>query len=507
MKVTSQKQPRRQRQLQHVEEKLNNINMFIVLKKAGLIACLFYFTIRIPVNAQNEPKFSAPVEGRYSLALNLEFSNARQNSTDSETIEEKYVATLSEVLELLLTEDPSLFSTYEHRFEDRLFRNGKTNDEKFLLAEMNLQWAFVYLKFGHELDAASHFREAYKIAMECRKKAPHYIPIRKTSGMLEVMVGAVPQKYTWVMDLFGMRGSISNGLADLDRAGKSQCSIAKEAVLIKSLIEGYVLQKPGEAAADLQHVLRTDSSKSVALAAASLYIKSAQSEKAISLLDRAKLSTPIAHYFLGEVLLHKGEYDKAVQAYQRYISGYKGINNLKDAWFKTAMCYHLQSKSEMADSLFAIAKEKGKDVVEADRSAAKTMASATLPNIVLTKARYFTDGGYYEEARATLSNIGEGDLKSKRDKVEYYYRKARLEHGTKHLEAAKIFYQQVIDMAGEQPWYFAPNACLQMGYIFLDQNNEARSKEFFRKALSYKNHEYKNSIDSKAKTALNRLRK
>lgn len=483
-----------------------NNNILIVLKKAGFIACLFCLTLIWSSNAQTF-SFSEQVQRAYALTLDLQFENARKLPLNALTPEAKYVATLNEVLELLLTEDPALFSPYEERFEKRLFKNPKTNDEKFLLAEMNLQWAFVYLKFGHELDAASHFRDAYKIAMECRRKSPGYLPIRKTTGMLEVMVGAVPEKYNWIMDLFGIHGSIENGINDLTLIATSQSPIAGEARIIKSLIEGYVLQQATKAAADLQQTMLTDSSKSLVLGAASLYIKSAQSEKAISLLNKVKEATPLTYYFLGEVLLHKGDYEKAITSYQHYISDYRGSNNLKDAWFKTGMCYWLLRKTAMADSVFAIAKEKGNEFVEADRSAARILASETLPNVALTKARYFTDGGYYDEARITLSKISDAELTSKRGRVEYYYRKARLEHGSSHAEAAKLFYQQVIDMAADEPWYFAPNACLQMGYLFMAEKNESRAKEYFRKALSYRNHEYKNSIDSKAKTALNRLRK
>lgn len=452
-------------------------------------------------------KFSEPVQRSYRHTLNLEFDNARKVLPTTSTVDARYVATLGEVLELLLTEDPALFSPFEQRFEERLFKNPKTPEEKFLLAEMNLQWAFVYLKFGHELDAASHFRDAYKVAMECRRKFPTYLPIRKTTGMLEVMLGAVPEKYNWIMDLFGIRGSIQNGLHDLDLVGSSNEPIAAESKLIKALIEGYVLQQPAKAADDLQKMIQTEALHSTTLGAASLYIKSAQSEKALELLHDMKKSSALADYFLGEVLLHKGEYQNAIASYQNYIQRYKGSNNLKDAWFKTGICYRLSGRTSVADSIFNIARQKGNEIVEADRSAARTMASEILPNIMLTKVRYFTDGGYYDQARSTLAGVANADLTSKRDQVEYYYRKARLEHGTNHLDAAKIFYQQVIDMAGNEPWYFAPNSCLQVGYLFLDEKNDTRAKEYFKKALAYKNHEYKNSIDSKAKTALNRLRK
>jgi tetratricopeptide (TPR) repeat protein len=476
------------------------------MKKASVIACLFCFVSIDHILAQSWT-FDSRTKEAYLQTLNLEFAKARQTLGDRNSIQEQYAGSLNDALELLLTEDASLFSAYEKKFADRLIKNPKQNDERFLQAELNLQWAFVYLKFGHELDAASHFRDAYKLAMECRRKSPHYLPIRKTTGMLEVMVGAVPEKYNWIMDLFGIHGSIENGLKDLEMVVTADDALAKETRVIKSLIEGYVLQQPATAANDLNKRLPMDSSNALALGAASLYIKSAQSEKAISLLKSIEHTSPIVHYFLGESLLHRGDYQKAIDAYQRFVDSYKGINNVKDAWFKTGICYLLLSKPILADSIFIVAKNKGDDIVEADRSAGRTMTSGVMPNIVLTKARYFTDGGYYDHAREVLSKINDAALKSKKDKVEYYYRRARIEHGTRHRDASKLFYQQVIDMAGEEPWYFAPNACLQMGYLFLEETNEPRAKEFFRKALTYKNHEYRNSIDSKAKTALNRLKR
>jgi hypothetical protein len=61
-------------------------------------------------------------------------------------------------------------------------------------------------------------------------------------------------------------------------------------------------------------------------------------------------------------------------------------------------------------------------------------------------------------------------------------------------------------MAGDHNWYFAPNACLQIGYILQASNKDAEAKSYFQLALKYKRHEYKNSIDSKAKSALEQLK-
>ena len=484
---------------------MNNTCINNISKWASLTACLFCFVIQTTARPQVFA-FDINTARAHTLTLNLQFEESRKALADNKSLHALYAANLNEAIELLLTEDPSLFSLYEKNFEDRLIKGPKSNDEKFVMAEINLHWSFVYLKFGHELDAASHFRDAYKIAMECRRKAPHYLPIRKTTGLLEVMVGAVPEKYNWIMDLLGIHGSIENGLRDLNLVATSETHLSSEATLIKALIEGYVLQKPASAAQELDLTFKSNNIKAFAFGAASLYIKAAQSESAMPLLQSLTELTPLASYSLGEVFLQRGDYDSAINSYKQFIQSYKGENNLKDAWFKTGLCYMLLQKSHEKDAAFAMAKTAGKDIMEADKSAIRTLNSPVLPNLSLTQVRYATDGGYYENARTILDQIAQGDLATKKDKVEYYYRRARLEHGTKHFDASKIFYQQVIDMAGSEPWYFAPNACLQLGYLFLEDKDEVSAKAYFKKALSYKNHEYKNSIDSKAKTALNRMR-
>ena len=142
----------------------------------------------------------------------------------------------------------------------------------------------------------------------------------------------------------------------------------------------------------------------------------------------------------------------------------------------------------------------------ADRAAAASLAQKEPPHVLLSKVRYAMDGGYYPEARKLLAGISDQHLSQKQDRVEYQCRRARLEHKTNQLQPAREFYQKTIELAGDENWYFAPNACLQIGYILLEENNRAEAKKYFQKALTYKRHQYKNSIDSKAKSALSQLR-
>jgi tetratricopeptide (TPR) repeat protein len=490
---------------------LNNINS-IALKKAGLIVCLF-----LSLNVANAQfwTFDERTAKAYQAVLELRIEDALQAIPQPKTAHEVYVVGLAEAVELLITENAEKFSDYENQFESRIETKWKGDDADhlFLQAELRLQWAFVYLKFGHEFDAALNLKHAYEIAEECKKKFPKYQSIKKTSGLLQIIIGSVPEKYNWVLGLLGIEGSVQTGLSELESLRGTEGSLQFESNILYALVQGFILQQTQSAVDVLKTVQSQYPSNKVALfLGAALSIKNSQSEEALGMLKQLNVIEPgiriyYADYLRGEVFLHRGDYLNSLSAYRWFIDHYDGKNYIKDAHYKIGLCYWLNGNINDADELFEEAKSKGLEESEADKYAARSMADPELPNVKLTKSRYFTDGGYYNQAKGMLESVVPGDLPTKRDQVEYYYRKARLAHKTNDLVAAKQFYQQTIDVSQDASWYFAPNSCLQMGYILISENNVEKAREYFNKAMDYKKHEYKNSIDSKAKSALAQLRR
>ncbi|HEX8039030.1 MAG TPA: tetratricopeptide repeat protein [Chryseosolibacter sp.] len=444
--------------------------------------------------------------------MNLRPQEALAIVGDDDSAEGVYIASLAETVELLVTEDYSRFPEYEDRFLKRLDRRIRASPRayQFLQAEFRLQLAFVYLKFGHELDAALQLREAYQIAASCKEKFPEYLPILKTTGMLEIIVGSVPEKYSWVLNLLNMSGSVPSGLADLGRVASSGSVLAIEARLLRALVQGFVLSDAGPALAAMMEVHGQEKSNPLILfLSASLAIKDSQSELALGLLSTlsdsaAGIPLYYAWYLQGEAYLHKGDYLKSIRSYRWFIDHQPGQNYIKDAWYKIGLCYWLNGNENDALEVFREARNKGKEATEADKSAARSLAEKNPPNIALSRIRFYTDGGYYEEAGALLSTLTENDFATGKDKVEYYYRRARLAHKLGKPEATGL-YDKTIAMTGLENWYFAPNACLQLGYIYQSRNEPQRAAEYFERALTYKRHEYKNSIDSKARSALAQL--
>ena len=470
---------------------------------------MFLSAFRLPAQ---DLTLGPPLQEAYRLALNLRSEEALAKIPDPETVEAVYIASLAETIELLVTEDYTKFSQYEERFHQRLDRiqKGSPRDYQFLQAELRLHWAFVYLKFGHELDAALHLRQAYQIAVECREKFPEYLPIRKTTGILEIIVGSVPDKYNWVLSLLNMNGSVTEGLADLIIVSDSRSPLALEAKILYALVKGFMLSEPANALVTMQEVLQaTKGNPLVLFLSASLALKNSQNDFALQLLDELSTSNQgmalyYADYLKGEARLHKGDYLEAISSYRWFINHQTGQNYIKDAWYKIGLCYRLNGNENDAFAAFAEARKNGKEATEADKSAARALSEKELPNIKLSRIRYFTDGGYYGEAEEILSKISSLDLPLTRDQVEYYYRRARLAHKMNKTEAVEM-YLKAIEMTGQENWYFAPNACLQLGYIYQSQNRIKEAEDYFQRALSYRRHEYKNSIDSKARSALAQL--
>jgi len=490
--------------------------MISLMKKAGFTVCLFFlFTSSYAI----DPiwKFDAELEKAYHLVLNLQIDQANaklaQLKGKTNELHRLYVQSLCETVDVLVTEDEQKFDFIETKFKERLklLENSKaTSETLFLRAELNLQRGFNFLNLGQELNAVWAIREAYNLTEQCLALDPNFTPIKKTSGVIQVMVGSVPDKFHWFMSLLGMKGSVVKGQKQLSDLGSSKSSLGIEANILYFTIKGFINQQFAESTKGLQQLLvKNPGNRLLLFLTVNMQMKNSESAEALKLIYEIDQSPGLAIYYMeylkAEILLQQGDYPDAIQAYQKFIGTYKSVNFKKDAYYKISLCYWLQKKNEEAKLNFEKAKKIGREVAEPDVYAAAQLKEGVFPNPKILKTRFYTDGGYYKEAKEILQSITPADLTGLKDRTEYYYRKARLAHKTNDLAAAKLFYQQTIDMAGQNQWYFAPNSYLQLGYIAQEQGNYPLAKLCFEKALTYKKHEYKASVDSKAKSALEQL--
>jgi tetratricopeptide (TPR) repeat protein len=485
--------------------------------KAGFIACFFLLAAE-GRSADNLWRFDEELARIHLLVLNLQTDQAYARLSKVKTNEYHliYVQSLCETLDALISEDEKRFEVIEGKFRTRfksLEQRPETAETLFLQAELNLQRGFNFLNLGQEFNAVWAIRSAYNFTQECLKKYPDFTPIKKTSGVIEVMIGSVPDKFHWFMSLLGMKGSVITGQRQLEELRLSQSSLNIEANILYFTIKGFINQQVDESSKGFLELLKSNpDNRLVLFLAVNMLVKNSQSEEALKLIRHLDanpqgLPMPYIDYLRGEILLQRGDYTHAIEAYRHFISAYPSENFKKDAHFKISLAYHLQGKKDLAKANFEKAKVTGRVIVDPDSYADAQLKDNRFPNAKLLKVRFCTDGGYYKEAKEAFQTIVPSDLITMKDQTEYYYRKARLSHKMNELNAAKIFYQQTIDMSGQNPWYFAPNSALQLGYLAQANHDNAAARKYFQQALTYKKHEYKNSIDSKAKSALEQLKK
>jgi hypothetical protein len=486
------------------------------------MGCLFLFFCYQLIHAAAAPsaddpqwKFDDATQKVYDLVLNLQVDEAHELIQAPETPQQHYVIALAEALELLITEDGEKYTEYEDRFNERLERKTKLNtpDDLFLQAEIRIHWTFVYLKFGHEFDAALNLRQAYLTVQELKTRYPKFEAIKKTSALIEIIIGSVPVKYNWVLGLLNMEGSTKAGFEELESICNSTSALRFESNLIYALLQGLLVQRPDLGSLKIKELLAIHPHNRLALFLGSaLAIKDSKSEEALAMLDSLNaqsIGMPLhyVHYMRGEIYLYREEYLNSISSYRWFINHYRGQNGIKDAHYKIGLCYWLNGNSNDAEATFKQARTIGKEASEGDKYAARSLADTQLPHVKLSKARYAIDGGYYKRANEILQSLTTAETPTKRDQVEQHYRKARLAHKLNELDNAKKFYLKTIELSGDEPWYFAPNACLQMGYIIWAEGDGSEARNYFNKALLYGKHEYKNSIDSKAKSAIAQIKR
>ncbi|MBX2898664.1 MAG: tetratricopeptide repeat protein [Cyclobacteriaceae bacterium] len=461
-------------------------------------------------------KFDADLNKAYELVLSLQPAKASEilSAYKGNTLHKLYIETLNETIQVLITDDNALFTKFDDRFKQRLKyleSQTATAETIFLQAELYLQRGFCYFNLGQEFNAIVAIRKANQLAAECQKKFPDFIPIKKTAGVIQIMVGAVPEKYQWFMNMLGLKGSVTTGQLYLTELRTSGSSLKTEATALYFTVKGFLNQQFAEAAAGILQCLQEQPNNRLFLfVAINMLVKDAHSEDALELIDRVDadpdgLPLHLIDYLRGEILLQKGEYNASISAFKQFIQNYPSVSFKKDAHYKIALNYWLLNDAKHAQSYFDKAKVTGTAKAEPDRNAAAQLETGALPNKKLTKVRFGIDGGYFKEAARVLHSITLADLTTPKEQTEYYYRKARLAHRTGELAAAKIFYQQSIDMTQLNPWYFGANSALQLGYIAKEQKDFAAAKKYFELALSFPKHEYKHSIDSKARSELESL--
>lgn len=430
-----------------------------------------------------------------------------------------FIDDYADMLRLVTSDDEQLFSAIGNRENDRLTALKKLDDtspwQRVLLAEVRLHWAFVKLKFGKEVSASWDVIRAYKLLAENQKLFPAFLPTYKSLGTLHVMIGSVPDSYSWVASLLGLHGNVRQGQQELVRA-QQDAIVGLEARLIDLMVRAYVLKVNTTDEQTLKQLVN-DHPDNLLLHffGATIEQKIGHSEQALAYLSarptgKKYLPLPVIDNILGDIYLQKGMYNTAIAHFQQFLVAYRGRNFLKDSYYKLFLCYWLADRETAGLPFLKKVTTIGRTTVESDKAAQKFAESFLQKGVssnqkVLMRARLASDGGFTDSALAYLRPYNEATFPLTTEKAEYMYRMGRIFQRRNDADAAIPYLNRSLALSEPDQLSFGATSALQLGYIYQQKNDRSRARSLFQKALSFKHHEYKNSIDNKARAALSQL--
>ena len=428
------------------------------------------------------------------------------------------VADCADFVELLISQDASRYeatlAAQDARLADLEYASaGALRD--YAQAEIRLHQAVAQLAFHHEVRGAWNLRQAVVLTQAVAQRYPAFLPVRKTLGVCQFGIGSLPEGYHWLLRLLGLRGNVEEGLANLSRAAAQPHDFQPESQLLLALIRESYYKKGDESLAVASRLAREQPDNLLfSYLLISLHKRQHHGEEALAAYRTrptgpAYLPLAYLHHLAGDLLLYRGDYAVSTAENQQFLREFKGDYYRKDAAFKLYLAAWLGgAPAANAERYRQQINLAGPLTIEEDIYAQHFYHDAQLLNPTLTRARLLTDGGYYVQAMSTLQHFRPLPNLPVRDQLEAPYRRARVWQGLARPDSARLDYLRTLRLAaalGEPPYYFAPQAALQLGYLAQAAGQRAAAKGYFERAMAYPRHEYKNSTDQKAKVALRGL--
>ncbi len=487
----------------------------------------FLFTFLILLNgttltAQTVFDFNANCVKAYHDVISLKLAPAQallnaEKQRNPNNLVPSFVENYIDFFTLFLNEDPNERKKRIDNWDTRLALMDEAPDDSplklFSKAIINLQWAVIEIKFGNRWAAGWAFRDAFKLARENQQKFPRFTPNLMITGPMQMAAATVPKGYKWLSNLLGIKGTMEQGRSYLQQFISSKDSWAQlfmeEGIFYSCYMQFYLLNQQDEA---LQFIrsqqLDIVNNHLFTYMAANLYLNNKQSNLTKSIVAGRNINpdyivTGIWDFEMGFAKLYHLEPDASIY-FERFLGNFKGSFYVKDAWMKLGMHYLLQNNKSQYERCLKNAISQGSTNTDADKRALKEALSGKVPNLVLLRARLLNDGGYHREALAMLAGKSSNDFQKPEEKLEFMYRVGRIYDDLDKYDDAMQAYQATINFGKNRTEYFAARAALQIGLIWEKKGNKAKAIEFYQQCIDMDNHDFKDSLDQKAKAGIAR---
>lgn len=397
-----------------------------------------------------------------------------------------------------------------------LISKGDENSPWYRYAKgaLYFQWAAVRIRFNEYWNAGMEFRRSYGLLKDNRKQFPDFRNNQVLLGLEEAIIGTIPDSYKWITSMLGMKGDVKKGTAQivdfLNHRDGSAALMREEAIFYYCYLKFSLLS-------DHEGVWKYLEESTLDFKGNYLYVfmkanfalndnKASVAEQVLQerMTGAGYLDVPVLDYQMGIALLQKMDNDSPGY-FQKFLSRYRGKLFVKDALQKISFYYLSRGDLPRAIQYKNKIKAAGTAQIDADKQAQRYAESLVMPNPFLLKARLLSDGGYYGPALEQLKGSRASDFPNTGDQLEFNYRYARIYTLMGQAQKAIPFYELTIKAGSNRQEHFAARSALELGQLFEQQGQKEKAIAYYRKCIAMKNHDYKSSLDQKAKAGIDRL--
>jgi hypothetical protein len=421
---------------------------------------------------------------------------------------------------LFFNEDPAQFKAYRKNASARidLLKEGPESSPfyNYYLSMAYLLRAGVELKFGEKWNAGWDFKRGYTYIKDNKKAFPTFSPNDLLYGPMQAIVGTIPSGYKWIANLFGMKGSIKTGMKLINGFTESSDPWARlffnEAAFLNCYLKFYIENdKDGVFEFIQRRKLDVVNNHLFTYMAANLGIHNKMSDYAEGVLNNMNrsveyLQTNAFDYQMAMVKMNKLELKEATVYLERFVTQFKGKTFIKDAYQKLSWSYYLQGNRQAAEAARKKILERGSTDAEPDKKAQKDAKMGAYPNLVLLKARLLSDGGYHTQALSVLKSYSKESFSKAEDQLDFVYRLGRIYDDLNRDDEAIQYYILAIQAGEGRTEYYAARAALQIAQIYERNGKKSLAITYYQKCLDMDDHEYKDSIDQRAKAGISRCK-